>query len=305
MAVDCTAADLLYRFPDDAFLKVYVGPKPGEDARCWVSGQAGCVLLGGQDLVAVGDPAEALKLVRDLVMELPSPATRLTVSRAAYSLLSVTRLPRAETGHWGLYWTRTPPPEMPHENQVAELSGCEEEIATLLETFNPRHSVSPSDPAVIRWSGIRRTPGQLLACGALIHRRTTIPSLVSITTAAPHCGQGWGTAITAQLTRQALHSSGISTLGRYDDVTTHLYQRLGYHLAGSYSSIRLPRNDLQSLLRGHRVGTDDDRVEFSGDVAFEAADGFASCFTFGDASLDVGPAAVFPAETGQHDGVES
>ena len=29
----------------------------------------------------------------------------------------------------------------------------------------------------------------------------------------------------------------------------------------------------------------------------------ASCFAFGDASLDVGAAAVFPAETGQHDGV--
>jgi hypothetical protein len=53
------------------------------------------------------------------------------------------------------------------------------------------------------------------------------------------------------------------------------------------------------------MGSDDDRVELSGDVAFEAADGFASGLSFGDASLDVAAAACLPAESGKDDRVES
>ena len=48
----------------------------------------------------------------------------------------------------------------------------------------------------------------------------------------------------------------------------------------------------------------DDRVGLAGDVAFQAADGFAVGLAFGDAPFDVGPGAGVPSQTGQRDDVE-
>jgi hypothetical protein len=60
---------------------------------------------------------------------------------------------------------------------------------------------------------------------------------------------------------------------------------------------------LPGLAVRQSMGSDDDRVELSGDVAFEASDGFASGPAFGDASLDVAAAACLPAESGKNDRV--
>src|SRR3712207_2887446 len=48
----------------------------------------------------------------------------------------------------------------------------------------------------------------------------------------------------------------------------------------------------------------DELVDLSGDVAFEAADGFASGLAVGDAPVDVGACALVPAQPRYDDGVE-
>lgn len=51
-------------------------------------------------------------------------------------------------------------------------------------------------------------------------------------------------------------------------------------------------------------GAGDEPVDLACDVAFEAAECFATGLAFGDAPVDVAAGAGVPAETGQHDGVE-
>ena len=48
----------------------------------------------------------------------------------------------------------------------------------------------------------------------------------------------------------------------------------------------------------------EDLVDLAGEVAFEAADGFAAGFAFGDAAGEVVAGAGIPAQAGQSDAVE-
>jgi ribosomal protein S18 acetylase RimI-like enzyme len=95
----------------------------------------------------------------------------------------------------------------------------------------------------VLWLGLLDGAAELTGIGALHALDTGLPHVSGIVVDARHRGRGLGRALAAHLTRHALQSSGVSTLGVYTDnrVAISLYHSLGYGTHHSFHTRDLTR----------------------------------------------------------------
>src|SRR5690606_25546847 len=141
---------------------------------------------------------------------------------------------------WDFLSTRTAPPAvaLPEGFALVELDDTAD--ADALEQFGRRHNPDfegfPGRGFSLLWLGLLDSAGGLSGIGALHALDTGLPHLSGIVVDSRHRGRGLGRALTAHLTRRALESSGVSTLGVYTDnrVAISLYHSLGYQTHHSF-----------------------------------------------------------------------
>ena len=148
-------------------------------------------------------------------------------------------------GDWDWMWTTTAPPVHPREREVVELDDTAdaEELTAFATTHNPRVWTEIGTGRVHRWVGIRAADGSLLAVGGAQAEETGVPHLAGILTHTERRGEGMAAAVSALLTRQAVHEHGACTLGMFSDnhAARALYTRLGFRTARAWQSRRLAR----------------------------------------------------------------
>ncbi|HET6666457.1 MAG TPA: GNAT family N-acetyltransferase, partial [Intrasporangium sp.] len=106
---------------------------------------------------------------------------------------------------------------------------------------NAHTDARPFETPEQRWVGVRDADGTLVACGVRERTLAGTPILEGITVRADQRGTGLGLAVTTRLTREAVRSDGVCTLGMYsdNDVARRLYHGLGYGEDHVWSSRRL------------------------------------------------------------------
>jgi len=151
------------------------------------------------------------------------------------------RLPLGSRGgEWDWMWTRVAPPVMAGEERIEVLypSGRDEAEA-FLTVHSPRTHGQPFARPGQRWVAVRdpRT-GALVALGSSEPCAAGTPTLTGIAVAEDQRGAGWGTAVTAHLTRLAVDEVGACALGMFadNDVARRLYHRLGYTTGMEWTS---------------------------------------------------------------------
>lgn len=142
-------------------------------------------------------------------------------------------------GDWDWMWTSSQPVICPGEEQVVELDEDAdlEAILALYALANPQAESQPGEGVPAVWLGVRGSTG-LVAVGALHRTPAGYPHLTGIAVSPAARGGGWGTALSAALTRRALTMAPMSTLGMYadNDIARAVYTRLGYQVARAWSS---------------------------------------------------------------------
>lgn len=196
-------------------------------------------------LLVIGPPDDAGRLVGAMAAEGLHPAdlAHVTVSRGSLAAVGE-HLPLGDGNEWEWMYAVSAPPPVAREDELVAL-GQEHlpEIATLLAEANPRTDARPFDLPDQHWVGSRDGCGRLVACGVREPNVAGRPILSGITVRASHRGRGLGLAVTAHLTRAAVHESGVCTLGMYsdNDVARRVYHGLGYRGDHLWSSRRLRR----------------------------------------------------------------
>ncbi len=149
-------------------------------------------------------------------------------------------------GDWDWLWTTTEPPRISQEDDLALLDDLRDapDVLALNEIGNPSAESQPGEGRSERWVGLREG-GALVAAAAMQRTAGGIPHLAGITVAPTHRGRHLGLAMTAALTRYAVRTEGICSLGMYadNDVARGLYTRLGYRVAHAWASRRLTPAD--------------------------------------------------------------
>lgn len=186
----------------------------------------------GAYFTVLGTPAGAARLAEEVAAAALSalPTPRVSVPRGtAAELPPGYRLD--DPVDWDFRWTAAVPPVTGGESLVnwLESPAADPAVAELLETASPRTSARPGNPNVRRWAGIRAAGGRLAACAADTSG-APVGHLSAIATEPEGRGRGFGTAISAWLTRQLLAEFDLVTLGVYADnpAARRLYDRLGY-----------------------------------------------------------------------------
>lgn len=202
-------------------------------------------------MLVMGDPDDAARLASWLLADgpLPPPPVNLTVARGAMpgieSLLQAGagwRVTRA--AEWDWMCTTTLPPTMPGERLLVDLAEADEgDIRAVLDEANRDTDARPFETPGQHWVGARDADGRLVACGVVEPGVADQPVLAGITVLPRARGTGLGLAVTAHLTRRAVTSHGVSTLGMYadNDAARGVYRRLGYGDVHPWSSRRLER----------------------------------------------------------------
>lgn len=172
--------------------------------------------------------------------------TGVSVPAAHLSVLSA-ELPIGPGGDWEWMWSTGQPPAVPLEPRVVALDDVADadELRALSSGHSPTSEGEAGTGSSEAWAGIRLdVDGALVAAGALQRFTPTTPHLAGLVTHADHRGRGYGTAITAALTRLALQRAGVSTLGMYasNDTARRMYHALGYRTAHSWASRSLLRD---------------------------------------------------------------
>lgn len=198
----------------------------------------------GLGLLVMGPPADTAQLLDALLTDdvLPDGIASVTVERRSFEAVS-TRLPLGEGNDWEWMCTSTPPPVVPAESRLEQLSPADEAaIRTLLAAANPTTDARPFEHPGQHWVGVRGDDG-LVACGVREPGVSGTPVLAGITVAARSRGTGLGLAVTARLTREAVAESGVCTLGMYshNTVARRVYRGLGYGDVHEWASRRLLR----------------------------------------------------------------
>lgn len=145
-------------------------------------------------------------------------------------------------GNWEWMWTHESPPRIPEEDLLTTLDDAADapDVLALHEIGNPSAESRPGEGVSERWVGVRDA-GILVASAAMQRTSGGTPHLTGITVAPSHRGRRLGLAMTAALTRYAVESDGVCTLGMYSDnaVARRLYTGLGYQVAHAWASRRL------------------------------------------------------------------
>lgn len=143
-------------------------------------------------------------------------------------------------GDWDWLWTRTLPPDVDGEDRVVDLGpGDRAEAEAFLAEHSPRTHGEPFARDGQRWVAVRdTTTGALVAIGGSEPCQAGTPTLAGIAVATDRRGEGWGAAVTARLTRDAVASAGACALGMFadNDVARRLYLRLGYTTGMEWTS---------------------------------------------------------------------
>jgi len=239
-----THADLLDATGADPFIR-YDIPDPLE-LPGWSSAQAVAVPRRTHtrrlSLLVMGPASEAGALVGRLVADGLLPQVGgVTVSRGALDSV-MQHLPPGEGNDWEWMHAVSPPPVIPAEALLVSLSpNTIHEIGALLALANPGTDARPFEYPGQQWVGVRDDDGRLVACGVREPNLAGWPILAGITVHPDHRGSGLGLAVTAYLTREAVHERGVCTLGLYSHnaVARRLYRGLGYGGTHAWSSRRL------------------------------------------------------------------
>lgn len=140
-------------------------------------------------------------------------------------------LPVGEVGgDWDWMWTRSAPPPVDGEEDVAPLvPGDRDELLDLLARASPRTHGQPFARPTQHWVGVRES-GRIVACGAAEPSGAGTPTLAGIAVVPQQRRRGLGAAVTAALTREAVGSVGACALGMFadNDGARILYEALGY-----------------------------------------------------------------------------
>lgn len=146
-------------------------------------------------------------------------------------------------GDWDWMWTTAEPGPVPHESALEALDDTADavELDTLSREHSPTGEGDAGSGRSRLWLGLRDPAGTLVAAGAMQTLESGIPHLAGIVTHTAHRGRGLGRAVTAGLTRSALTSHGVCTLGMYSDNPSAraIYYGLGYRTAYAWCSRRL------------------------------------------------------------------
>ena len=196
-------------------------------------------------LLVIGPPDDAGRLVGAMVAGglHPSDLAHVTVSRGSLAAVGE-HLALGGGNEWEWMCAASAPPPAPAEDELVPLAPEHlPEIASLLAEANPRTDARPFELPDQHWVGARDTSGRLVACGVREPNVAGHPVLSGITVRASHRGRGLGLAVTAHLTRAAVHESSVCTLGMYsdNDVARRIYHGLGYRGDHLWSSRRLRR----------------------------------------------------------------
>lgn len=138
-------------------------------------------------------------------------------------------------GDWEWMWTSTRPRIMPGEEHLVPLDDVADVAdAARIEGFgraqNPRFEGFPGTGHSEGWLAALDRDGALLACGAIQRLPSGVAHLGGIVVAVSARRRGFGRAISAALTRRAVATEGVCTLGMYSDnaPARALYSSLGY-----------------------------------------------------------------------------
>jgi ribosomal protein S18 acetylase RimI-like enzyme len=191
----------------------------------------------------------ALGTASGLATLLDDPAVRAAVTGGGNRHLSVPRglMPVVAQrldlgdrgGEWDWMWTRSAPPEVPHEGAVGPMEPADrEEMVDFLEVHSPRTHGQPFARPEQHWVGVRDDDGTLVALGCSEPVASGLPTLAGIAVDVRRRGEGWGAAVTAHLTRLAVDEAGACALGMFadNDVARRLYRRLGYTTGMEWTS---------------------------------------------------------------------
>lgn len=227
----------------DAFVRWSV--PAGDDAACWAVGSSVAVvhrrpprpMLPSPWAVLLGRPAELRPLVEALPGLIGGPPAGVTMSADAYDLIPA-GWALAARGHWDYMATSTVP-EVPRGVEI-EVVDHVDVINAVLDADNADAHARPGDPDVECWLGIAE--GSAMACvGALVTTHNGGGHLRAITTLRHARGRGYGSALSAALTRRGLERlSPEVTLGVYSDNVgaIRLYEHLGYRSSTTSSRPR-------------------------------------------------------------------
>lgn len=177
---------------------------------------------GPPELVIVGDPDDAVELVRALrpprVVSLPRRAAERLVAEDGYA---------AHEG-WAYRWTDAEP-LLPADGVGWLTDDDDAEVSEVLTRGFPDASMPVGHPDVRRWAGLRRD-GRLVAVAADATQAEGLGFLASIATDPAARGTGAGTAVTAWSTRELVREHGRCGLWHMEGnvVAAALYTRLGY-----------------------------------------------------------------------------
>lgn len=215
------------------------------DLRCWSSRGAlvwtgHSALDGSVDVVGFGPAERVIALLDQLDGHLPRQGG-LSVPRDAVPLLPA-RLRPADGVEWEFRWTTVPPPPQDGEQDVLRLPGtAEPELAALLVRTSQRPEVRPGDPRIRGWVGVRDPGGRLVAMAADTSG-AGIGYMSAVATDESVRRQGWGSAVTARLSRWLIEEFGVASLGLYSDnaAARRLYVRLGFGDVVEMTSGTLP-----------------------------------------------------------------
>ena len=240
--------ELVERSGDDPYVRASADAAQVESAWATDEGALGWLAPSHRAperswLVALGPPAAAARLVREVVEGHGIDVSHATLPRDADRLLptSYTLRPRND---WEWFFTISPPTAQEREREVAWLddTAAAEDIRRFLHEWSPRHDAEPGEEHVRRWCGVRDDAGRLVATAAHTEYTPGVPFLASIATHGGRRGQGYGAAVTAWITRRLLEEgAGWVTLGMYsdNDVARRVYERLGFRCTHRFTSGRL------------------------------------------------------------------
>lgn len=242
-------AALARRFPGDSYLRWQLAT-PDDGTAAWALGRAWArvdTVDGRTRLVAGGNPADTAALLAAVVPGRAVP-DRVSIARDAVDLLP--ELLRPVGGDdWDWFATTTAPAEvLPGEEAAVRIDVADPlvlaAVLDLLDGHSPRHSRDPRQADAGWWAipdptgsgnGDVRVgaggPGARLAAVSAVEPLPRAVHLASIATRTELRGRGFGSALTAAVTRAALaEGCEAVVLGMYadNDTARRVYRRLGF-----------------------------------------------------------------------------
>ncbi|WP_158607714.1 GNAT family N-acetyltransferase [Flexivirga caeni] len=241
-------------FADDPFVRWDVA-RPHE-TRIWVCGDSVAFQRHSHSRrfhgISVLGAAQLPRLLDAVLAELPPAINGVSIERGFLQLLQE-RLGDQLTGggDWDWMWTVQAPPVLPAESVLVQLDDTRDAaaIAALNEIGSPTAESEPGSGRTELWLGAR-DGGRLMAAGAIHRTDGGTPHLAGIVVHPSARGRGLGAALTAALTRHAIRTDGVCTLGMYadNDPARAVYDRLGFTVARSWASRGLRRLDTEGMI---------------------------------------------------------